>query len=388
MKPWQRGYELAELLALEARYTDYNAHTQSPFSMMKKNRIADRLHDETLQVGDTWAYVQTLAKVRTSMYLFPDVEFAVRQCGDRVLTHLAVDWSGMTWVEEWERILSDPIPLWIQVWADDAAANHAVAARAARVGTKVTTFGDVFAWYFRGPIQEMAVRVRDIEPANMYGVVRMYVDPPEPWLSKIAYHVPPLSAAVDALPLSFADHYSKYNVGKSWSALSLRGYSADVTMIEKPDAMNNAWRAVHAGEVFALQDTELRHQLPAVEPIIQMFGGDVVWDRIRLMRLAPGGGVLQRHTDQVDRAMGVGLGKIMRIHIPLKTNLDVRFTVWDANGVPVVTHMTYLKAWVLDTRWPHMAVNGGKDERIHLVLDAYTTPTLQNMLAPVQYVVG
>jgi hypothetical protein len=382
MKPWQRGYALDELLALEARYTDYNAHTQSPFSMMKKNRIADRLHDETLQVGDTWSYVQTLAKVRTSMYLFPDVEFAVRQRGDRVLTHLAVDWSGMTWAEEWERLLSDPIPLWIQVWADDAVANDAVNARAQRVGTKVTTFGDVFAWYFRGTPQDTADRVREIEPANMYGIGRMLVGPPEPWLTKIAYHVPTLSAAVDALPLSFADHYSKYNVGQAWSALSLRGYSPDVTMIEKPAAMNDAWREKHASDVFALQDTELRRQLPAVEPIIQMFGEDVMWDRIRLMRLAPGGGELQRHTDQVDRTMGVGLGKIMRIHIPLKTNPDVLFTVWNANGAPVVRHMAYLKVWLLDTRWPHRAVNGGTDERIHLVLDAVTTPALQNMLAP------
>ena len=43
---------------------------------------------------------------------------------------------------------------------------------------------------------------------------------------------------------------------------------------------------------FALQDTALRVQLPSIDPLLEMFGEDAKWDRIRLMRLSPEGGGL------------------------------------------------------------------------------------------------
>jgi hypothetical protein len=98
------------------------------------------------------------------------------------------------------------------------------------------------------------------------------------------------------------------------------------------------------------------------------------------MRLGPGNGELQRHTDQVDEDSGLGLGQLMRIHVPLKTNSKVAFTVWDPDDQPTIVNMEYGEAWMLDTRWPHMAINAGDEERLHLVIDAPTNPALLSML--------
>ena len=49
-KSWQHGYELNYLLGLEEYYSDYNKHSYSPFSAMKKNTIASGLHSNTLKI--------------------------------------------------------------------------------------------------------------------------------------------------------------------------------------------------------------------------------------------------------------------------------------------------------------------------------------------------
>ena len=376
-KPWQRGYSLDELLALEARYLDYNAHARSPFSAMRKNRVADCLSRGVLKLGRTWAYVSETAKSKATLRHFPNLHFGIRQRGDLTLSYLAVDWREAEWGAEWARLRADvAAPIWVRIWADDDAGNTAlIESGFRRIGTKVTSFGEVFAWYLRASDAECVQRVLEISPVHFHGVSRVM-------LSDTKELVTHLAAEVDRLDLSFANHYSRYNVAKSWSALSLRGYSPNVTMIEKPAAMNDAWRKKHADESFELQDTELRGQLPSIEPLLEMFGEDAKWDRIRLMRLAPEGGELDRHTDQVDPTLGVGVGDLMRVHIPLQTNPDVIFTVWNQDGQPVQQHMGLGKIWTLDVRWPHQAQNNGPDERIHLVLDVTVDSGIQDCLEP------
>jgi hypothetical protein len=98
------------------------------------------------------------------------------------------------------------------------------------------------------------------------------------------------------------------------------------------------------------------------------------------MRLKPGGGELERHTDQVDPDSGGSMGKLARIHFPIKTNDDVKFTVWDVIGNPQTIHMAAGECWFLDTRKPHMAINAGSEERIHLVVDIETEKGLYDKL--------
>jgi hypothetical protein len=99
------------------------------------------------------------------------------------------------------------------------------------------------------------------------------------------------------------------------------------------------------------------------------------------MRLAPGGGELTRHTDQVDPDAGNSLGALARLHFPLKTNKDVLFSTWNGDDQEERYHFGFGECWVIDTRKPHMAINGGSEERIHLVVDVIVTPKIEQMIA-------
>ena len=107
-----------------------------------------------------------------------------------------------------------------------------------------------------------------------------------------------------------------------------------------------------------------------VERLLEPFGDTV--HRVRFMQLKPGGGELERHTDQVDPDSGGSLGKLARIHFPIVTNPEVMFTVWDYLGNKQKVHMNVGECWFLDTRKAHRAINGGTENRIHLVVDLIT----------------
>ncbi len=383
MKPWQRDYALDCLLDIEAIYhRHYNHRTSSPFEAVKKHIVAAELADGVLRVADdkSWAYALSTTKVTTKMALFQNITIGQRRPGDRVLSKIAASWTDSGWLREFHRLTETPSSLWIQVWANDVDAERELLKVAQRVGSKVSTFGDVFAWYliaressglFEQDYIYAADRVVDVADQHYCAIAPLSVD------------VRASSAALAAsLPsLSFANHYSNYNATDAWSALALRGYFPDPSRIEKPAEMNKKWHAKHGHEPSVLQDTVLRAQLPAVEAVLRAFPVEHdKWHRIRLMRLAPGGGELQRHTDQVDVDSGVGVGQLMRIHVPLITNPHVVFTVWNKNDAPINVNMPVGEAWMLDTRWPHRAINGGETERIHLVMDVVTTPTLLELL--------
>lgn len=83
-----------------------------------------------------------------------------------------------------------------------------------------------------------------------------------------------------------------------------------------------------------------------------------VWGRSRLMRIAPGGTV-PPHVDT-----NFYWRTHLRIHVPIVTTPDVRFTVAGRT-----VHMAAGECWVFDTFSMHQVVNGGTRKRTHLVLD-------------------
>ena len=382
-KPWQKGYDLAYLLSVEATYARlYNHRSQSPFTVVKKNSVADLLSKGSLHLSDdrdgkgspAWAYDDSTSKAKTAIKLFSGTTIGVKQPGDRVLSRIAADWSDPAWMNQWSCMVegASGAPVWVQLWAGDAVARGVVEKNARYVGCKVNTFGDVFSWYLLNGVGD-TVRVSKVPPQH-YARIRRFT-----MSTDFRDRVDAMRDAVLAAKMVFANHYSNYNMNGAWGALSLRGYSDDVTRIEKPSEMNDKWKGRHANEDFTLRDTALRSSLPQVEAILSAFPVSD-WHRIRVMRLGPGNGELQRHTDQVDEDSGLGLGQLMRIHVPLKTNSKVAFTVWDPDDQPTIVNMEYGEAWMLDTRWPHMAINAGDEERLHLVIDAPTNPALLSML--------
>lgn len=102
--------------------------------------------------------------------------------------------------------------------------------------------------------------------------------------------------------------------------------------------------------------TEQLLAMPYTRQIMGEIGG--VWGRSRLMGLRAGGEVPQ-HVDS-----HYYWRTHWRIHIPVITNPQVLFSCG-----PETVHMKPGECWLFDSfRW-HRVVNGGAEQRVHLVLD-------------------
>ena len=243
-------------------------------------------------------------------------------------------------------------------------------------GAKITSFGEIYSIWFKD--QGGTLGFRDHPTVDLVEQIAV---------KKIADEYTFVMNIANRFPqvlMDFKNHYSNYNEKDSWAAVSLRGYSTDPLMIEKPIEMNKKWKATHPDwEDMELIDTPLRAEFPALNKWLQdriLTAGDPNnLHRIRFMRLTPGGGELSRHTDQVDPDSGLNVGQVARIHIPIVTNDNVWFSVWEPSGNKKTVNMEKGEVWVLDTRKPHMVVNNGTTDRIHLVIDIKVTPQVKEL---------
>lgn len=190
--------------------------------------------------------------------------------------------------------------------------------------------------------------------------------------------VAPVITAMKREGLVWADHYSSYNVAHTWKAVTLRGYGGLGDFIVKPSEMSKSWKAENADKMnWTIQDTPLRAKIPECEPLIAMVPG--VKHRVRLMKLAAGAGLL-RHADITDQDAGTADGKLLRIHIPIVTNTETFVDQWELNGHIKSCNLKVGEVWYLDTRKPHAVRNGGKTDRVHLVMDVESSPELRRLL--------
>ncbi len=375
-KPWQHGYALEDLKKIERAYEKYNSYALGPFAKYKKNNIAADLNSECLFMTEHVCYRMVTAKVRTPITMYQNVVIGYKMPGDTILSHVCGETKDM------RQVFDDaPNNTWTGVWAEDKSINFllTVCVGWELVGHKITTFGEIYnIWFKEEGVPLLGYRQHPI------------VDPVEQIAVKCIHTHLPWTAQQIGIDFSkaepnFQDHYSNYNKKHSWSAVSLRGYSTDPLMIEKPIEMSKEWKKTHEGwEELELTDTPLHDLFPAFNNFITGTIGDfgsVLIDndrdnlhRVRFMKLAPGGGELSRHTDQVDPDSGLNIGKVARIHIPIYTNDAVGFSVWNPNGDMTFLNMKVGEAWVLDTRKPHKVVNHGTTDRIHLVIDVKVTP--------------
>jgi len=363
LKPWQHGYELDYLKSLEKKFDDYNKYTLSPFAKYKKNNIAESLHKKTLVTltEDTMLEI-AVSKSSSNITMHGSTVIAKKQKGDITFGKLVgpVDTLAL------EIVKYKSNDCWMYVWAENAEhCKFAEDMGFCYVGPKITTYGEIFAIYYRGKPREFP----KVDAAEYLSIKKV---------NDVDMHIiESIAKKITELP-EFTNHYSNYNKGNSWGALSLRGYSDDPAFITKPIEMSDKWKEDNKDNSFKLQDTILFTDFPEVRDLLKQYGSK--WHRIRLMRLAPGGGELERHTDQVDPDSGGSKGKLARIHFPLKTNDKVVFTVWDTKGKAQTIRMKKGECWFLDTRKAHMAINGGDEERIHLVVDIETEDELYGKL--------
>jgi len=374
MKDWQKGIELDELLKLEKTWDGFNERCLSPFLEMKKNKIANSIDLNEYQFGHQWAIQSRVlkAKSKINMYSAYKIPIATVEKGDRVVDRMACNQP-----EEVVRIMqryNEDTFLFIN---EEHNIDRFVASWAGfrKLGIKINTFGDIQGVYFKDRV-EGAFGKREFPEQNMmheaeYKVLTQADFRPVPWIGaeglRFGWICEALKERLEIMDYEFTNHYSNYNKDKSWSAISLRGYSPDWGMITKPEEMSKKWKEENKDVEFKLQDTELRKMFPEVEDLLKMLPGKP--HRIRFMNLAPGGGELERHTDQVDPDAGVQDGKLMRFHFPIVTNDDVIFNQWDWHGELVEAHMKVGECWYIDVRKPHRAINGGTEMRTHLVVD-------------------
>ena len=367
MKDWQKGIELDDLLDQEKTWVDYNKRCLSPFLEMKKNKIAAAIDVDNYVCGDGWAVQSRVLKVRTkiNMYSAYKIPIATIEKGDRVVDRMTFSQpsSGAKIIRVLKDYDEDTFLYLNEEYESDRMI--AIAAGYRKLGIKINTFGDIQGVYFKDQPSFLGDR-REFKEQNMMLPVEklVLIKTNLPDLSNICDII---AQRVEMMDYEFTNHYSNYNKGNSWSAISLRGYTPDWSFITKPEEMSKKWKEGNKDAEFKLQDTELRKMFPEVEELLRWLPGKP--HRIRFMNLSPGGGELQRHTDQVDPDAGVNDLKLMRFHFPIVTNKDVIFNQWDWNAKLVEAHMRVGECWYLDVRKPHRAINGGTDMRTHLVVD-------------------
>ena len=375
MKDWQKGIELDKLLKLEETWLGYNECCLSPFLEMKKNKIAAAMDINQYEYGDEWAIQSRVLKVKTkiNMYSAYKIPIATVEKGDRVVDRIAFNQPQA--VVRMLKSYDEDTFLFIN---EEVGEDRFVAKQAGyrKLGIKINTFGDIQGVYFKDQPSFLG---------DMREFKEQYMMLPEEKLVLRKASIPDVSNVCDVLAerlnimdYKFTNHYSNYNKDNSWSAISLRGYTPDWSFITKPEEMSKKWKAENKDVEFKLQDTELRKMFPEVEDLLRWLPGKP--HRIRFMNLSPGGGELQRHTDQVDPDAGVNDYKLMRFHFPIVTNEDVMFNQWNWHAELVEAHMKVGECWYLDFRKPHRAINAGTEMRTHLVVDVEANDEVRNLI--------
>ena len=173
--------------------------------------------------------------------------------------------------------------------------------------------------------------------------------------------------------MQFSKVKTRYTKGTDWTALSLRGYSTDCLNILKPGVLKSG-----IYEDAKLQDTSLRKEkaLKPVNEILKRIPAD--FERVRFMSLKAGT-IIGKHTDKIDKDIGFEIGKIIRLHIPIRTHSKVEFSVWDKRD-KITFLMVEGKYYYTDVTKPHSVVNNSKIDRIHLVVDCYCNAILKGLV--------
>ena len=187
-----------------------------------------------------------------------------------------------------------------------------------------------------------------------------------------------LSSAAEFLDdLDFTKVKTKYTKGNDWTAISLYGYGSKITDILKPGVLKSS---VNIDE--QLQWTSL-HEATPLNPVFKILENlPCKYERVRFMNLEAGK-IIGRHSDKIDKDLGFDDGQIMRIHVPIRTNSDVVFSLFESSRSKVA-HEFNLKTghyYYTDVTKPHAVRNMSDVDRIHLVVDCYANDSLRTLIA-------
>ena len=184
------------------------------------------------------------------------------------------------------------------------------------------------------------------------------------------------SVAANLDNMDFKKVKTKYAKG-GWDALSLHGYGNHPLDILKPGVLKSSVNI----------DTKLQWTTLSVITIMKPILGMLKklpceFERVRFMRLEAGK-VIGKHTDKIDKDIGFNDGDIIRIHIPIRTNDNVIFTLYentkDKDGTEHKLKTGHY--YYTDVTKAHAVRNTSDIDRIHLVADCYSNEKMRALLS-------
>lgn len=372
---WQHGHDLTYLKSLTALFDSQRQHTLGRHEIPNEANIADALHDRRCVVIDTppsALCTYRILKKDVDRWDFTGRRFVTLRSGDCIIDHIATDRPMTTQTLDrltaiaghrttWLRPLShqtDIIESAIALGYQHAITHIAASSDIRQIMVRATRSND---W----PLIPTADRA---DLATLTQIGNISTDDLDAMRREVTHLT------------DWADHYSQYNLRKSWSAISLQGFSIDPTDIIKPSDMSQSWKRDNTLRLLdTVVETTAAQHTPHIMHTVRSLGWNT--ERIRLMRLRATDGGLSRHADIVDRQAGTADGYIARLHIPLQTSPECQFTGWQADGRQITRHLTAGSLWYLDIRKPHAVTNiGSTIDRIHLVIDIKADSRLRTLL--------
>ena len=174
--------------------------------------------------------------------------------------------------------------------------------------------------------------------------------------------------------LEFKKVKTKYTKGEDWTAISFHGYGKDPLDILKPGVLKSSVKV----------DTKLQYTTLNDEPVMKPINEILeklpcTYERLRFMKLVAGK-VIGKHSDKIDK--DIESGNIVRIHVPIRTNEDVIFTLYE-NARDKIGNEHNLKTghfYYTDVSKPHAVRNNSNIDRIHLVVDCHANSALRTLI--------
>ena len=171
----------------------------------------------------------------------------------------------------------------------------------------------------------------------------------------------------------FSKVKTKYSKGDDWTAISLRGYGGGPLDILKPNVLKSG-----VNEQSTLQDTTLMDTLgfKVIRDVMGMIPAK--FERVRLMKIKAYSKI-GKHSDKIDKDFGLEDGNIVRIHVPIRTNDQVEFYLWEKKE-KLTNYLQVGHFYYVDVRAPHAVTNNSDVDRIHLVMDVYVNRGIRELL--------
>lgn len=380
MRPWQHGYPLDDLKRIRQLFDRYEPYSFGRFSIPNESQIALMLADKTgyLLVDSTGIpggfMAAKIAKRNSVRKDFAGRSLVIRE-GDFQIQHLTYeDGVSQDIIESHLLQFAGNRSIWADIHAEDRPRIRLLERLGFQVvAGRVSASSEIYSILLRS--NRPAMRL----PGPMHPSHRASLEELSPAFIT-SQEIADICQQIES-GVSWADHYSSYNMRHSWSAISLRGFSDDPAFIVKPAEMSKKWKEQNPELLDAeVRDTVVMAQFPTIVGICQRLGTRL--QRVRLMRVRAGDGALSRHADITDREAGPMPGQIARLHIPIVSDPSCRFMSWDLSGEMRSRHLNEGSLWYLDTRKPHAVSNEGSPrDRIHLVIDAVCDETVTGAIA-------